>query len=394
MPTAVKYFHSAQTGAPVLNGVAGSLIGVLDACLKDGFGLKTADSVVVANGIATVSISTGHSFEVDSVALVAGATPAGLNGEKTVLSATTNTFTFDATGIVDQTATGTITVKMAPAGWDKPFSGTNLAVYRSPNVLGTRNWLRVDDTATQNGRVVGYESMTDVNTGVGAFPTAAQISGGAYWPKANGANATARPWLVIADDRTFYLWVNTGTTNTFVSGILFGFGDFRSNKSGDAYATFIAAATTDISATNTANSQTLAYVDAAGDTLLSMWVPRSYTSIGGSAQVSRKAESYNNSDTYSGNTPTIIYPNGPDNGLLLSRTLVMEAAPLCVRGVIPGLMFVPHQFGASVFATRDKISGQGSLSGRKLIAIKNDGNPSGTTITSVTSFIDITGPWG
>ena len=191
--TTVKYYHSAMSGVATLNGTAGSLISVLDACLVTGFNLKTADSLVVAGGIATLTISAGiGAFEVDAVALVAGATPSGLNGEKRVLSVTTNTITFAATGISDQTATGTITAKLAPAGWEKVYSGTNLAAYRSSDVSGTRMYMRVDDTGTTNARVVGYESMTDVNTGVMPFPTSLQQSGGYYWPKASAANGTAR----------------------------------------------------------------------------------------------------------------------------------------------------------------------------------------------------------
>lgn len=34
--------------------------------------------------------------------------------------------------------------------------------------------------------------MSDVNTGVGAFPTSAQLSGGGWWPKANAAGAEPR----------------------------------------------------------------------------------------------------------------------------------------------------------------------------------------------------------
>ena len=47
--TTVKHFHSAMSGAPVLNGTAGSLIAVLDACLQDGFGLKAASGITVAS---------------------------------------------------------------------------------------------------------------------------------------------------------------------------------------------------------------------------------------------------------------------------------------------------------------------------------------------------------
>ena len=135
--TSVKYFTSAMAGAPQLNTTAGCLIAMLDACLIDGFGLKTADSVVVASNIATLTVAAGVGFADHAVVLIAGATPAGLNGEKRILSKTTTTITFDATGISDQTASGTITAKLAPAGWQKQFSATNLAAYRSTDPAST-----------------------------------------------------------------------------------------------------------------------------------------------------------------------------------------------------------------------------------------------------------------
>jgi hypothetical protein len=124
----VKYFHSNMPGAPVLSGTAGALIAILDACLKDGFGLKTVDSLVIAGGVATMTISTGMTFEQDAVVQVAGITggAAALNGDRRLLSIAGNTATFDATGVSDQTATGSITAKVSPLGWAKPFTGTNV----------------------------------------------------------------------------------------------------------------------------------------------------------------------------------------------------------------------------------------------------------------------------
>lgn len=40
--TSVKFYREDFPGAPVLNGVAGSLIALLDACLCTGFGLRSA----------------------------------------------------------------------------------------------------------------------------------------------------------------------------------------------------------------------------------------------------------------------------------------------------------------------------------------------------------------
>jgi hypothetical protein len=230
--TSVKYFHSGLTGAPVLSGTAGSLVAVLDACLVNGFAVSAVASLVVASNIATATISGGHSAEVGSVVLVSGATPSGLNSEKKVLSvgAGNTTLTFDAPGISDQTASGTISLKLAGAGWSKEFTGTNLAAYKSNNVAGTGCRLRVDDTAGKTARVVGYETMTAISTGSGPFPTSTQRSGGSWWTKSTVADGSSRTWTLVADDRMFYLI--TGYHPTYPAGGAFmGFGDFlRSSR--------------------------------------------------------------------------------------------------------------------------------------------------------------------
>lgn len=390
MTTTVKHFHSAMSGAPTLNGVAGSLIAVLDACLVDGFGLKTADSVVVSGGIATANFSAGHSFEPDVIALVTGATPAGLNGEKRVLTTSTNTITFDAAGITDQTASGTITIKLAPAGWEKPFSGTNLAAYRSTDPTGTRMFLRVAD-GTTTARVVGYESMSDVNTGVSAFPLETQLAGGGYLPKANSANATARAWTLIADIRGWWLHAHTATTSLGISGSVWGFGDYESLKSGDPFACALQCATTDMSANTATNAVTAEYVGQSN--LAGPFTPRSFTGLGGSVQLDHAQESYSVGSGVSGSFASAMvptYPNGPNNGLFLSRKLLVERG-VALRGVSRGLLPAVQNCHAQ-FNWRDKVPGQGQYAGRTLMAVKC-GSPAATSSQGVV-FFDITGPWG
>ena len=69
MTTSVKYYASTMPGAPVLSGTAGALATLLDACLVDGFGLKTVDTLVVASGVATANISTGSAAVTGGVVL-------------------------------------------------------------------------------------------------------------------------------------------------------------------------------------------------------------------------------------------------------------------------------------------------------------------------------------
>jgi hypothetical protein len=149
--------------------------------------------------------------------LVAGANPTAYNGEQIVTAVTANTFSFAVAGSPASPATGTIVAKTAPAAWTKAFSGTNLAAYKSAAVSATGCLLRVDDSAAQSSVLRGYESMSDVNTGSGPFPTPAQLGGGIVLRKSDASSAASRPWLLFADDRLFYLF-NAWPSGSLLAG--------------------------------------------------------------------------------------------------------------------------------------------------------------------------------
>ena len=225
MPTIkTKWFSSGMAGAPALSGTVGAMIAVLDACLKNGFNLTTLTSLVIASNVAKAT-KAGHGYIVNQALDVEGITGAcaEINGQVRVASVTTDTFTFAAGGISDQTATGTITCKASPAGWVKPFSATNLGVYRSGNGLSSLQCIKVDDTVGQYSSVTGAEDYTDISTAVSAFGTN-------YFKKSSTTDATARPWVLVADDKTVYLGVawNSGAAYDFYS-----FGDFNSTIPAD-----------------------------------------------------------------------------------------------------------------------------------------------------------------
>lgn len=240
MTTSVKYFNSAMTGAPPLSGEAGKLIAVLDACLVDGFGSVTLDSLVVASNVATGTVSAGHNFAMvgntGPVVTIAGATPSALNGEWRIASVPgSTTFTFATTGISDQTATGTITAKRSPAGWTKAYSGTNKAAYSRTAQEATAMLLRVvdDGSVSNGGQTAGvqmYESMSNVDTGTAATPGSLANS---LWWKSDAASTATRQWALFADSLCMYLFLcPSNNTDRF---ILFLFGDLIPTHSVDSY---------------------------------------------------------------------------------------------------------------------------------------------------------------
>lgn len=396
----VKYFHSNMPGAPVLSGTAGALIAILDACLKDGFGLKTVDSLVIAGGVATMTISTGMTFEQDAVVQITGITggAAALNGDRRLLSIAGNTATFNAAGVSDQTATGSITAKVSPLGWAKPFTGTNVAAYKASDPTALGMYLRVYDTGTTVARVVGYESMSDINTGTGPFPTASQVSGGGYWEKSGAAGSTARNWILVGDERAFYWWCTPNVATAVTSqGLLRGFGDLIPRRSTDAYAAFLAADVASI-VTSTATPYDL-FTSAYISTTTCVTCPRAQNGIGSASQLLNYAESKRattaaiRSGTSAGYSAP--YPNSSDNALDLDRVLALDA-DYSVRGTFPGLLHFPQNIGFAL-QTWDKVAGQGTLAGRAIMVLR--GGAPGYTSQNATSgapssaAFDITGPW-
>lgn len=388
--TSVKYLHSAMVGAPVLSGTAGALIAVLDACLVNGWGLKSVDSLVIVNNVATTNIASGHSAEVGSVVEIAGATPAALNGEQKVTAVTATSVSFATSGLTDQTATGAITLKLASLGWSKPFSGTNLAAYRSNDVTGTRMFLRVDDRATQNARVSGYENLTAISTGTGPFPTNAQQAGGGYWSKSDSASTEARSYILCGDRKGFYVYVIPSISYpSSYQGYYFG--EINSVKSNDPFSTYLSFNNFNI-ADSVQQSDGIAY--SSSSNYSTQCLTRSSTGLGSAVQVISSAPTLhgNIADYISGqssNAGLTPFPNLADGGLYLSAKNLSEYATRVYRGSLPGSYLVPQAIPFGQFATGDSVMGISGLPGKILKAVSHYAGLDGGGV----SFVDSTGPW-
>lgn len=364
--TTVKVFRSTDTGAPSVSGTAGSLITLLDACLQDGYGSITLDSIVVTGNVATCTKSAGHGFTalgtVGPVIRIAGATPSGLNGDWRITVSSSTVFTFTTSGISDQTATGTITAKRAPIGFTKTFTGTNKAVYRSDDLSGSRLYFRVVDSTTTYATVMGYETMSDVDTGTGLFPSAAR-----YLIKSSAANSTARAWKLIGDGRLFYLIITTGAD---VYRDAMAFGDINSFKAGDAYGCWLCCGTVSSSYANGKLHTSTGGSDLA----------RSYTQTGSPIAITRYSH---NISTITYGSAGATYPNPVDNSFHAWPIEIWESTTV-LRGVCPGIYNPIHAFAG--LADETLISEIPQLSGHALYVLQlYNGNDR-------TAF-DISGPW-
>lgn len=260
----------------------------------------------------------------------------------------------------------------AAAGWTKPFAGTNKAVFKMAD--GTPSmYLRVDDTNAQDARVVGYVTMSDVDTGTSPFPTAAQYAGGLYCRKSSTASTTVRPWYCIANEKAFYFFAGTGQTalGAWSTGDNYlCFGKFASYKSGDAYNVFITACTSS-SGTNIAHrfQPSTGSVSLAGT---GIYVAGSALQAEGSTQVnaiSLSASSLPISGPESSDQYNFAHPDPVTGGINLAQAIVGEkiSTNIAMRGMFPGLWHLPTPaFGNHL----DTFSGAGELAGKTFVLMK------------------------
>ncbi|WOP15763.1 hypothetical protein [Ottowia sp. SB7-C50] len=390
MDTSVKRINDSMRGSPVFNGVAGSLITLLDTFLVDGWGLATANSLTVSGGVATITMPAGSDFEDHCVVVVSGATPASLNGEQRITTTNGTTLTFP-TSTPDGPATGAITVKYAPCGWIKVFSGTNVAVYRSQDIRTSRRYLRVDDSSATDARVVGYNTMTDANTGANPFPTAAQINGGGYWSKVVAAGTTAQRYDLIGDGGIFYValahfYKSNGSTDAVSGSYAKPFGAPVPLAASDPWCTVLGTGNASAGFNNPAGT----FI---GGPYGGLYVERSFDGATMSSTAAAGGEGQDiNNISGADNNAMGVFPNAIDGRLRLSRSLLrVNTTDRTPRAVMPGVYTVPHTnsvLSYSTFQSRCTVPGTGPLAGRRLMLLWF-----GSSSRSGAAFYDITGPW-
>lgn len=389
----VKPFVSArQSVLPAVRGDAGSLLAALRIVLVTGGGAQSVSTLTVSGGVATATFATAHGYIVDSVIEVAGADQTALNGEfrvSTVPGPNAITFPVDA---VDGTGTGSITCRLAPAGWEEVFTGTNVAVFRPTHLESSRFFVRVDDTGGNDARVTCYESMSDINTGTNAIPTNDQLAGGVWWSKNVSTNGN-RAWVALADHRGVYFGVACRNTNVGV--VLNYVGEIKSRKPGDPWAWLL-----------TGNR---------GALTTNFYQPM----VGGGGRLPTDEQPIYMARNTSGSTPPELhsimgqgyspttttqrllsggagysqlpaYPNPAGGALLLCEVEVLSVAG--VRGLMPGLLHARQQLSELDFPTGVSFASTADALGRRLLPIAvGDGRTDNGFSGEV--FFDVTDTW-
>lgn len=270
----------------------------------------------------------------------------------------------------------------AAAGWTKPYTGTNAAAFRPG--AGPMHYLDVNDNASiatalaREAAVVGYETMSAIATGTQPFPAAA---GAAAIRKSSTADATARVWFLIADDRTFYLFVYTADVANQAAG--FGFGEIYSFLTGDLARTIILHRSQNTAVMTSDPLSTLANTGAA---LAGHVMPRGYTGLGSAVVMNKHASNVKSGATGISGVGIVPFPNPEDGGIYVEDYWLLDptTSPTSnLRGRLRGLVNQYHAVAS--FATDDTFSGTGDLAGKSYIVLGRNGQ-NGVVVAETTAW--------
>lgn len=245
------------------------------------------------------------------------------------------------------------------AGWTKPFTGTNKAAFRNSVAAGgTGMYLRVEDAAAGTGGARealcrAYATMSDVDTGTAETPTVAQLAASIVWRKSNTADATARPWVLVADDLTFYLCVSTGTTATDDGPGTYAAGDFQSFVASDPYRFFIAGRETQHAANAQGSATGLmscAEARMTTPTTTGFWLARGYAGTGNPirAAIAMLSLTLNNNPGIIGSTSGSIVNAAGLANVFLPAVIATEGT---TRGMVRGVYVSPNNLSGIAAGT-------------------------------------------
>ena len=357
------YSSSDTFGPGPINGLTGSLISILNACLVNGYAGKPAVGWSKTSSLGIlVSDLSGSVGAVPSLGCYTP--PSG------------SMFTM----VVNDMGGGGV----AP---------TNSSGGREALITGWENLLALTSSAPYTG---------SLGSGYGQFPLPTQLMmGNVVWRKSATADTTPRSWIMFADYYTMHLFIATGdTAGTYYGG---SFGDvysFRGSSdlfrclligravisaSGAICSGVATGALYDCFDSTPINTQavgataTLANISAFNATP-GHYMARTWGSVGGaSINVSKvgdlgKAQAEGitvganqyNCWVFSGAIQT---PNAPDNSLYLAPIQIGEVVENCLRGRWRGMYHICHS--VTSFGDGQVFAGSGDFAGKQFYVIRS-----------------------
>jgi hypothetical protein len=183
----------------------------------------TPSSVTRTGVVVTVNL-VAHGYVVGNRTRITGANEVGYNGKWTIATATTDSFTYVIPTASTPTtpATGTILVRngVESAGWTNPFSAANKKVFKQ-GVSGSKTQaiVRINETISVQHAYGAGILMAESATGIDSFANscfATEAADGTGMWKSSAPDATARPWVIVGDNRTIIILVKPGFSYTSI----------------------------------------------------------------------------------------------------------------------------------------------------------------------------------
>lgn len=255
------------------------------------------------------------------------------------------------------------------AGWTNASVGTDHKTYTQGGGNGFE--IDVNDDAAGTG---GAQEALCRGVGASQFPTTTQLTAGIVARKSATADATARVWVLIADDRTFYLFVQTGDSAGVY--LAMGFGDVFSLLTGDVGRTILIGRATQNSATATVdNLDLLAAPSTVIGAMTGHYIATSFTGTGGSLQCAKHGDGNMASGTSSvAMAGHMSYPNPTDGGLYISRVYVVEPSGSVRRGYLRGLYHWVHPTAGVIDGDTFEGTPGSEFDGREFLVVKSSGS--------------------
>ena len=250
----------------------------------------------------------------------------------------------------------------AAAGWAKAYedAGNHLVAYRN---AGLGRYLFLDDSPTRVSVLRGYRAMASISDRSEPFPRLGLPD--VTCRKSVTADATARPWICLANELHFFLIIfgnQTTLGSSSGSDAHLAFGELDSALPGDEYRTFIhgGSDTSATSGTATVARQAFNFNDTSVVTSPYTFCEGTIAQNALSTNSVSEAAPFANtpfSEVVSGGTTFPAYPDPATGKLLISRQMTRHihatSAPVN-RGYLPGLWTLCHP--ATSFTSLDTFS--------------------------------------
>ena len=436
MTTYVTVFRSSDTGAPTLSGTVGDLTNVFSHCLVIGKVFSTANDTSFTDNTNNARLSDASGFLMFPTPATADRTYFGSSAQFknltfafitagssatyvweywngttwSTLTVTDGTTSFTQAGSVTWTVPGnwaTTSVNASTMYWVRVrFTGTAPTTNPSVNTVSYLGWVEVQTGTNQrdykqgpgsnsmivsindNGpnvtalgkeaRAKGFETSTGLGAGTNQFPTTAQgvagTAGSVVIRKSNTLDTAPRSWIVIADQRMWYLLILTNDVANVYSGSAFG--EFYSLITNDPGRCVLIGRAAENNAAMATTTEVLSNLITTGGANAGFFhfCPRDAQGTLSSTGLGKMGDfnlfSGAGAAIQLGNSGSLAFPNPVDNKVYMAPMwLAQTAGGTFFRGRMRGM----YQWGhaVAVVSDGDTFTGSGDLAGKTFLIIKS-----------------------